>query len=106
MPTVARCDLADVDPTTLPSTYLLPRDDRTLLPSWLARVARERLGVEPVELAGGATPTPPRPAGWPTSSPRWALEPRSDNAVTSPRRTAGAALRSHGVTPSDPATGC
>jgi hypothetical protein len=98
MPTVARCDLADVDPTTLPSTYLLPRDDRTLLPGWLARVARERLGVEPVE--------PVELAGWPTSSPRWALEPRSDNAVTSPRRTAGAALRSHGVTPSDPATGC
>jgi pimeloyl-ACP methyl ester carboxylesterase len=56
MPTVARCDLADVDPTTLPSTYLLPRDDRTLLPGWLARVARERLGVEPVELAGGHNP--------------------------------------------------
>jgi hypothetical protein len=63
LPTVAGCDLADVyaeipdiDPAALPSTYLLPTDDHTLLPSWMARVARERLGVEPVELAGGHNP--------------------------------------------------
>jgi hypothetical protein len=60
LPTVVRGDLAAlydevpaVDPAARPSTYLLPVDDRTLLPAWMAAVARERLGVEPVELPGG-----------------------------------------------------
>lgn len=35
------------------STYLLPRDDSTLRPHWMAHVARDRLNVEPIELAGG-----------------------------------------------------
>jgi len=58
--TVAVCDLATVyaedpplDPAARPSTYLLPTGDRTLRPSWMAAAARERLGVEPVELPGG-----------------------------------------------------
>jgi hypothetical protein len=61
--TLAHCDLSAVyeevpedDPAALPSTYLLPVDDRTLRPAWMARVARERLGVEPVELPGGHNP--------------------------------------------------
>lgn len=41
------------DPARLPSTYLLPRGDRTLRPDWMARAARDRLGVDPVELDGG-----------------------------------------------------
>jgi hypothetical protein len=60
LPTPALCDLSGVyaampehDPAALPSTYLLPVHDRTLRPEWMARVALERLGVEPVELPGG-----------------------------------------------------
>lgn len=49
----AYAEVPDEDPARLPSTYLLPRDDRTLRPSWMVHAARERLGVEPVELAGG-----------------------------------------------------
>lgn len=41
------------DPARIPSSYLLPRDDRTTRPAFMARAARERLGVEPVELVGG-----------------------------------------------------
>ena len=58
--TVARCDLSQVygetptvDPARLPSTYLLPTGDRTLSPKWMARIVRERLGVEPTEFPGG-----------------------------------------------------
>src|SRR5262245_58727582 len=43
LPTVVRRDLTalyaevpPVDPAARPSTYLLPRDDRTLLPAWMA----------------------------------------------------------------------
>lgn len=57
--TLAGTDLSGVyaetpseDPARLPSTYLLPHGDRTLRPDWMARAARERLGVEPVELDG------------------------------------------------------
>jgi hypothetical protein len=59
--TLAICDLdavydevPTVDPAALPSTYLLPTGDRTLRPAWMARVARERLGVEPVEVPGAS----------------------------------------------------
>lgn len=58
--TVAVCDLTAVyaetpnlDPGAIPSTYLLPVDDRTLRPSWMEHIARERLRVEPVRIAGG-----------------------------------------------------
>jgi pimeloyl-ACP methyl ester carboxylesterase len=40
----------------VPSTFLLPRRDRTLQPAWMARVCWERLGVEPVELDAGHCP--------------------------------------------------
>lgn len=48
---------------SIPAGYVLPRDDRTLRPTWMTRVARERLGVEPVVVDGGhnayvATPGP------------------------------------------------
>ena len=47
-------EVSTVDPAALPSTYLLPTGDRTLRPAWMARVARERLGVEPVEVPGAS----------------------------------------------------
>ena len=60
LPTVARCDLSAVyaetppiDPTARPSTYLLPVDDRALTGDAMHRMARDRLGVEPVEVPGG-----------------------------------------------------
>lgn len=37
------------------------RDDRIVRPDWSRRVARERLGVEPIELDGGHTPMLSRP---------------------------------------------
>jgi len=44
-----------------PSTYVLPRQDRTLRPEWMAKVARVRLAVEPVEIKGGHFPHVSRP---------------------------------------------
>jgi pimeloyl-ACP methyl ester carboxylesterase len=43
------------------STLVAPRDDRTLRPAYLAAIARERLGVEPVILSGGHCPHVSRP---------------------------------------------
>lgn len=40
------------DPAALPSTYVLPTEDRALTLAWTARAARERLGVEPVPVDG------------------------------------------------------
>ena len=37
-------------------------DDRIVNPAWSDRVARERLGVEPVHLPGGHMPSVSRPA--------------------------------------------
>ncbi|TDP97181.1 alpha/beta fold hydrolase [Labedaea rhizosphaerae] len=48
-------------PPRRPSTAVVPRHDRTLRPEWMARVARERLGVEPVEVDGGHFPHVSRP---------------------------------------------
>ncbi len=58
--TLELCDLSavyaerpPVDPSLRPCAYLLPAQDRTLQPDWMARVARDRLGVEPIVLPGG-----------------------------------------------------
>jgi pimeloyl-ACP methyl ester carboxylesterase len=40
----------------VPSTYVLPRDDRTLTPTWMRAAARERLGAAPVEIDGDHCP--------------------------------------------------
>jgi pimeloyl-ACP methyl ester carboxylesterase len=48
-------------PTT-PSVYVLCRDDRVVNPDWGRRAARERLGVDAVELPGGHSPFLSRPA--------------------------------------------
>jgi pimeloyl-ACP methyl ester carboxylesterase len=44
-----------------PSTYVLPRGDRTFRPDWMRAAARERLGVDPVEIDGGHCPHVSRP---------------------------------------------
>lgn len=44
-----------------PSTYVLPRHDRTLRPEWMRKVARDRLGVEPIKVDGGHCPHVSRP---------------------------------------------
>jgi pimeloyl-ACP methyl ester carboxylesterase len=43
-------------PPARPSTYVLPRQDRTLRPAWMGTAARERLGVEPIEIDAGHFP--------------------------------------------------
>ncbi len=45
-----------------PSVYIVCGDDRTILPDWSRRKAREMLGVEPFELPGGHCPHVSRPA--------------------------------------------
>jgi hypothetical protein len=40
----------------LSSTYIVASLDRTILPEWQRRMARERLGVEPIEIATGHLP--------------------------------------------------
>jgi pimeloyl-ACP methyl ester carboxylesterase len=45
----------------VPSAYIVCADDRTATPTWARRAARERLGVEPIELPGGHCPFLSRP---------------------------------------------
>jgi pimeloyl-ACP methyl ester carboxylesterase len=45
----------------VPSAYIVCRDDRAVNPDWGRRAARERLGVEPVEIDGGHSPFITRP---------------------------------------------
>jgi pimeloyl-ACP methyl ester carboxylesterase len=40
----------------VPSEYILCADDRTATPAWARRAARDRLGVEPIEIPGGHCP--------------------------------------------------
>ena len=47
---------------SVPSEYIVLADDATLSPDWCREAARERLGVEPRELAGGHSPFVARPA--------------------------------------------
>jgi pimeloyl-ACP methyl ester carboxylesterase len=42
--------------------YVVCRDDRAVSPDWSRRAARERLGVEPIELDGSHSPFISRPA--------------------------------------------
>jgi pimeloyl-ACP methyl ester carboxylesterase len=42
--------------------YILCREDRAVSPAWSRRVARERLGVEPIELEGSHSPFISRPS--------------------------------------------
>jgi hypothetical protein len=45
----------------VPAAYIVCADDRTLTPRWQRKVAREWLGVEPVELPGDHCPNVSRP---------------------------------------------
>lgn len=45
----------------VPCAYVVCTDDRTATPAWARRAARERLGVEPIELPGGHCPFLARP---------------------------------------------
>jgi pimeloyl-ACP methyl ester carboxylesterase len=54
------CPLVDWPDT--PSSYVLCTEDRTIRPEWSRRAARERLGVEAIELPGGHCPHVSRPA--------------------------------------------
>jgi hypothetical protein len=46
----------------VPSSYILCRGDRAVSPAWARTVARERLGVEAMEMDGGHSPFLTRPA--------------------------------------------
>jgi pimeloyl-ACP methyl ester carboxylesterase len=46
----------------VPTTSIVCRDDRALNPDWVRQAARERLGVEAIELDGGHSPFLTRPA--------------------------------------------
>lgn len=52
---------APTGPPKRPSTFVLPTRDRTLRPDWMRRTARERLGVQPLEIDGGHAPHVSRP---------------------------------------------
>jgi len=45
----------------VPAAYIVCAADRTISPAWARRVARERLGVEAIELPGGHCPYLSRP---------------------------------------------
>ena len=47
----------------IPSTYIVAGDDRTIRPEWQRRMARERLGVEPIEIPTGHCPNVSLPDG-------------------------------------------
>lgn len=46
---------------TTASTYIVASDDRTIRPEWQRRMARQRLGTEPLEIAAGHCPHVSRP---------------------------------------------
>jgi pimeloyl-ACP methyl ester carboxylesterase len=46
----------------VPASYVVCADDRTISPDWSRRAARERLGVEAIEIPGGHCPYLSRPA--------------------------------------------
>jgi pimeloyl-ACP methyl ester carboxylesterase len=45
----------------LPSTYVVASEDRTIRPDWQRRMARDRLGVEPIEIPTGHCPNVSQP---------------------------------------------
>jgi hypothetical protein len=47
---------------SVPCSSIVCAGDRTIQPSWSRRIARERLGIEPIELEGGHCPHVSRPA--------------------------------------------
>ena len=47
----------------IPSTYIVAGNDRTIRPEWQRQMARERLGVEPIEIPTGHCPNVSLPDG-------------------------------------------
>ena len=45
----------------VPASYIVCRDDHAVNPDWGRTAARERLGVEPIEIDGGHSPFLTRP---------------------------------------------
>jgi pimeloyl-ACP methyl ester carboxylesterase len=45
----------------IPSAYIVCTQDRTIRPEWQERMARERLGVEPIKIAAGHCPNISQP---------------------------------------------
>ena len=45
------------DAPDVPCSSIVCADDRTISPAWSRRIARERLGVDPIELPGGTLPS-------------------------------------------------
>lgn len=44
-----------------PSSYIICSEDRTITPEWSRKTARDRLGIDPVEIPGGHSPYLSRP---------------------------------------------
>ena len=59
-PALAPCSLAEHP--TVPTTYIVCKDDQMLRPEWSRWAVRERLSAELVELPGGHSPFYSRPA--------------------------------------------
>jgi alpha/beta hydrolase family protein len=55
-----RCPLSAWPPGD--RAYIVCREDRAVSPAWSRRAARERLGVEPIELDGSHSPFIARPS--------------------------------------------
>src|SRR5262249_849730 len=45
----------------VPRSHIRCRDDRTVTPAWAAGAARERLGLDPIDIPGGHCPMLSRP---------------------------------------------
>jgi hypothetical protein len=64
-PMESRLAMTEVTPLEawpdVPCSYILCAEDRTATPAWARRAARERLGVDPIEIPGGHCPMLSRP---------------------------------------------
>lgn len=60
-PEAVYTELITLEPT-IPSTYIVALEDRTIRPEWQRKMALERLRLPPIELAGGHCPNVSRPA--------------------------------------------
>jgi pimeloyl-ACP methyl ester carboxylesterase len=65
-PMESRLAMTEITPLAawpeVPCSYILCTEDRTATPTWARRAARERLGVDAIEIPGGHCPMLSRPA--------------------------------------------
>jgi pimeloyl-ACP methyl ester carboxylesterase len=66
---------------TVPSAYIVCRDDRAVRPDWQRRAARDVLGVEPIELDRGHEPMIGRAAELAAVLDQIAVQPPSTTSV-------------------------